>query len=121
MSTTEPILETATLLEGQLTKEILRLGAGEATPSSGDQVVAHYTGRLAADGSIFDSSISRGQPFKFNIGRGEVVRAGGGCGGRACATRVAPFNTCRTCCTLPSALPTLPTFAQHAPHPASLS
>ena len=63
--TTEPstVLETVSLVEG-LTKEILRVGEGDATPSSGDEVRAHYTGRLASDGTIFDSSVSRGQPFK---------------------------------------------------------
>ena len=32
----------------------------------------HYTGTLKSDGSQFDSSRSRGRPFKFVIGIGQV-------------------------------------------------
>lgn len=35
-------------------------------------MTAHYTGRLL-DGTVFDSSVSRGQPFKFTIGQGQVI------------------------------------------------
>ena len=69
----DPVLETVVLVEGQLTKEITRRGEG-GSPQSGDYVSAHYTGRLA-DGSVFDSSVSRGKPFTFTIGQGQVVRA----------------------------------------------
>lgn len=33
----------------------------------------HYTGRLL-DGTVFDSSVSRGTPFKFKIGVNQVIR-----------------------------------------------
>lgn len=46
-------------------------GSG-ATPSSGDECVVHYTGRLL-DGTVFDSSVTRGQPFKFQIGARRVI------------------------------------------------
>ena len=58
-----PVIETIELVPGLLTKEIIAFGVGDAVPQTGDNVVAHYTGRLI-DGTVFDSSITRGQPFK---------------------------------------------------------
>lgn len=46
---------------------------GSRYPKTGQTVVVHYTGTLN-DGSVFDSSRNRGKPFKFVIGRGEVIR-----------------------------------------------
>lgn len=55
-----------------LTVEDITLGNGaEAVP--GSVVVAHYTGTLE-DGTVFDSSVTRGTPFQFTLGTGQVIR-----------------------------------------------
>jgi peptidylprolyl isomerase len=46
-------------------------GDGPAV-SNGQLVVAHYTGWLE-DGTKFDSSIDRGEPYTFNLGMGQVI------------------------------------------------
>src|SRR5574343_41781 len=39
----------------------------------GATVSVHYTGRLT-DGTVFDSSIPRGEPLEFVVGQGQVIR-----------------------------------------------
>ena len=48
-------------------------GSGDATPKIGDEVIAHYAGRLL-DGTAFDSSYQRGTPFTFRLGTGAVIK-----------------------------------------------
>jgi FKBP-type peptidyl-prolyl cis-trans isomerase len=48
-------------------------GTGETTPKIGDEVIAHYAGRLL-DGTAFDSSYQRGTPFTFRLGTGAVIK-----------------------------------------------
>ena len=43
------------------------------SPKDGDEVTVHYVGTLS-DGSEFDSSRSKGKPFNFTLGRGDVIR-----------------------------------------------
>ncbi len=50
----------------------VKVGEG-AVPQAGKRVTVHYTGTLL-DGTKFDSSVDRGQPFVFVIGVGQVIR-----------------------------------------------
>ncbi len=50
----------------------LVVGAGES-PRPGQMVTVHYTGTLE-NGTKFDSSVDRGQPFTFQIGVGRVIK-----------------------------------------------
>eukprot|EP01118_Nematostelium_gracile_P008630 TRINITY_DN2861_c0_g1_i1.p1 TRINITY_DN2861_c0_g1~~TRINITY_DN2861_c0_g1_i1.p1 ORF type:complete len:461 (+),score=175.22 TRINITY_DN2861_c0_g1_i1:103-1383(+) len=59
--------------DGGLKKKILRAGTGWKTPENGAEVTVHYVGTLL-DGSEFDSSRSRDQPFQFTVGKGQVIK-----------------------------------------------
>jgi FKBP-type peptidyl-prolyl cis-trans isomerase FkpA len=60
-------------------KSIMSLVIDELTPgtgtvaATGDSVEVHYTGWLT-NGTKFDSSKDRGQPFTFKLGQGMVIR-----------------------------------------------
>lgn len=43
-------------------------GEGDAHPTMASNITAHYHGTLL-DGTVFDSSVDRGQPFNFQLGR----------------------------------------------------
>ena len=45
---------------------------GQTAPK-GKQIEMHYTGKLL-DGTVFDSSVTRGQTFKFTLGVGQVIK-----------------------------------------------
>ena len=50
----------------------LVVGDGQEA-KAGDAVNVHYTGWLE-DGTKFDSSVDRGQPFEFQLGAGRVIQ-----------------------------------------------
>ena len=56
--------EVNTLPSG-LQYEVLEQGNGPK-PEAGDQVTVHYTGKLI-DGTVFDSSVDRGEPADFPV------------------------------------------------------
>jgi FKBP-type peptidyl-prolyl cis-trans isomerase FkpA len=63
---------TEKMTDSGLKYEDLVEGIGDEA-LAGQQVSVHYTGWLT-DGTKFDSSVDRGQPFAFALGRGMVIR-----------------------------------------------
>ena len=57
------VIETESGLQYKVEKE----GTG-ATPTATSEVTVHYTGKLL-DGTVFDSSVSRGEPATFPLNR----------------------------------------------------
>lgn len=50
---------------------VTKKGTGSKT-EKGKNTTVHYTGKLT-DGSVFDTSKKRGQPFTFKLGAGQVI------------------------------------------------
>ena len=64
-------MSTTTTASGLVIEEI-NLGEG-AEAQAGQMVSVHYSGYLT-NGSKFDSSVDRNEPFDFPLGRGHVIR-----------------------------------------------
>jgi FKBP-type peptidyl-prolyl cis-trans isomerase len=58
---------------GELKVETTKQGSGDKVVKEGDIISVHYRGTLA-DGTEFDNSFKRGQPYQFQIGYGNVIR-----------------------------------------------
>ena len=56
------VVETASGLQ----YEVLQKGEGTEHPTSSSKVTVHYHGSLL-DGTVFDSSVARGQPISFGL------------------------------------------------------
>lgn len=73
MATAKAFLDENKMKEGVKTTEsglqykVLKEGNG-ASPKADDEVTVHYTGKLL-DGTVFDSSVSRGEPATFPLNR----------------------------------------------------
>ena len=64
-------MSTITTASG-LQYEEIKVGSG-ATAKAGNLVSVHYTGWLT-NGTKFDSSKDRNEPFEFNLGAGQVIK-----------------------------------------------
>lgn len=73
-----PLLLAASVLAAKEKPTTLQIGVKfkpevcEETSQPGDKLSMHYTGTLW-DGTKFDSSLDRGQPFEFTLGTGQVI------------------------------------------------
>lgn len=59
-------------MSSELIIEDLSVGSGSEA-QAGNRVTVHYTGWLT-NGTKFDSSVDRNDPFDFPLGRGHVIR-----------------------------------------------
>lgn len=68
-------LPTLTETLSELQTEVVMEGNTEETRTvqTGDRVMVNYTGWLASDGTIFDSSLNEGRtPYTFTVGTGVI-------------------------------------------------
>lgn len=95
--------------ESGLQYEILKRGTG-SSPKATDKVTVHYTGKLI-DGTVFDSSVERGEPVSFELNKVipgwtealQLMKVGGkwklyipynlGYGDRAVSDLITPYST----------------------------
>lgn len=68
---TTDVPQQGTSNQNELLKEDILIGSGKEAVS-GNNVSVHYLGKLE-DGTKFDSSYDRKQPFEFTLGAGEVI------------------------------------------------
>nr|ADD38655.1 FK506-binding protein 2 [Lepeophtheirus salmonis]ADD38788.1 FK506-binding protein 2 [Lepeophtheirus salmonis] len=66
-----PKKKTVTKLQVGIKK---RINDCTVKSKKGDTVSMHYTGTLHETGEEFDSSIPRGDPLKFKLGSGQVIK-----------------------------------------------
>jgi len=64
---------TEMITDSGLKYEDMAVGEGDKATGPGQTVTVHYTGWLE-DGTKFDSSVDRGDPFQFPLGVGMVIK-----------------------------------------------
>ena len=69
----DSLLQRATTTASGLRYAVRQRGTG-ALAQPGSRVVVHYTGFLATDGKIFDTSVQQGGPLKVRAGRQVVIK-----------------------------------------------
>eukprot|EP01116_Phalansterium_solitarium_P020178 TRINITY_DN5880_c0_g1_i1.p1 TRINITY_DN5880_c0_g1~~TRINITY_DN5880_c0_g1_i1.p1 ORF type:complete len:134 (-),score=47.52 TRINITY_DN5880_c0_g1_i1:94-495(-) len=73
------VLLAAAAFAEEKKKEHVRIGVTYKPPTCdrktqrGDTLKIHYVGTLKSDGSKFDSSRDRNDPFSFKLGEGQVI------------------------------------------------
>lgn len=68
----KPVIVETIMSPSGVEIQVLKKGEGRM-PEQGNKLVVHYTGYLKISGDTFDSSVKRGQPFKFQVGVGQVI------------------------------------------------
>jgi FKBP-type peptidyl-prolyl cis-trans isomerase FkpA len=73
-SSSEPSEPVATARKEEPKVKIEDVTEGQGDPAKlGDRIIVHYTGWLT-DGTKFDSSVDRGEPFRIRLGERRVIR-----------------------------------------------
>ena len=62
------------VLGTEVTTEYTQTNECTRKTERGDTIQVHYRGTLASDGSMFDASYDRGQPLRFSVGKGMVIK-----------------------------------------------
>jgi FKBP-type peptidyl-prolyl cis-trans isomerase len=65
-------INQAVTTESGLTIIVTKQGDGERV-KAGDKAIVNYTG-LLTNGALFDSSLTRNEPFSFPVGAGMVIK-----------------------------------------------
>ena len=68
-----PVADTVTLGGGLKVETTKKINGCDRKTEAGDSLSMHYTGTLAGDGTVFDSSRDRNEPFGFILGQGQVI------------------------------------------------
>jgi FKBP-type peptidyl-prolyl cis-trans isomerase len=69
-----PLALLPSLAFAELDIQVTRTAECTRKTQNGDTVSMMYKGTLQSDGSQFDSSYDRGKPFKFTVGKGQVIK-----------------------------------------------